>query len=186
MSKRHLMMIRLMLTPSPSKRVQYMREKNVFHSIGNNVMIQNPKLPLYPNLISLGSNVYLGSGVTFLTHDVVHYVLNYIHGTRSYKENIGCISIGDNVFVGANTQICSDVKIGNNVVVGGGSVVTKDLPSNGVYAGVPARRICSFDELDKKRALIDYDGKIGDGVGVSVELEKELWDKFNEEHKDTE
>ncbi len=186
MNRRHLMMIRLYLTPSPSKRVKYLRKKKVFHSIGNNVMIQNPKLPLYPNLISIGSNVYLATGVTFLTHDVVHYVLNYVHKVRSYKENIGCISIGDNVFIGANTQICSNVKIGSNVVVGGGSVITKDLPSNGVYAGVPARRICSFDDLDKKRALVDYVNKIGNDVGVTPELEQELWERFALEHKDTE
>ena len=185
MTPRNLMMIRLLLTPNPWNRVEYMRKKKVFRSLGEEVMIQNPKLPLYPNLISIGSNVFLATGVTFLTHDVVHCVLNAAYNTDKFKENIGCISIGDNVFIGANTQICSDVKIGNNVVVGGGSVITKDLPSNGVYAGVPARRICSFDDLAKKRALIDYKGEIDGGVDVSAELEKELWDKFDQDHKDT-
>lgn len=42
------------------------------------------------------------------------------------------------------------VTIGDNVVIGAGSVVTKDIPSNVVAAGVPARLIRSTEEYKEK------------------------------------
>ncbi len=180
--KHYKMMLRMLFITDPWERVEYIRKENIFRHLGDNVLIQNRKLPLYPNLISIGNDVYLASGVTFLTHDVVHAVLNDLHKTKRFKENLGCIRIGNNVFVGANTLICSNVEIGDRVVVGGGSVVTKDLPSDGVYAGSPARYICSFAELEEKRAKIDYKGEIGWSFMVEKELEEELWEKFNKTH----
>lgn len=47
--------------------------------------------------------------------------------------------IGNNVFIAANSTVIGNVTIGDNVIVGAGSVVTKNLPSNGVYIGNPAR-----------------------------------------------
>lgn len=49
--------------------------------------------------------------------------------------------IGNNVTVGANVCIIGDIKIGDNVVIGAGSIVVKDLPSNTVAVGNPARVI---------------------------------------------
>lgn len=54
--------------------------------------------------------------------------------------------IGNEVFVGAESIILPGVTIGDRVVIGAGSVVTKNLESNSVYVGSPARRICSYDE----------------------------------------
>ena len=50
-------------------------------------------------------------------------------------------SIGDNVSLGANVNILGDITIGDNVVIGAGSVVVKDVPSNCVVAGNPAKII---------------------------------------------
>ena len=50
-------------------------------------------------------------------------------------------TIGDNVSIGANVVIIGEIKIGNNVVIGAGSVVVKDVPSNSVVAGNPAKII---------------------------------------------
>ena len=50
-------------------------------------------------------------------------------------------TIGDNVNVGANVVIIGDIVIGNNVIIGAGSVVVKDVPSNSVVAGNPAKII---------------------------------------------
>lgn len=49
--------------------------------------------------------------------------------------------IGNNVSLGANVTIIGDVHIGDNVVVGAGAVVVKDVPSNCVVAGNPAKII---------------------------------------------
>lgn len=56
------------------------------------------------------------------------------------------IKIGHNCWVGAGAIILPGVTIGDNVVVGAGAVVTKDVPSNVVVAGNPARVIRTLDE----------------------------------------
>lgn len=66
---------------------------------------------------------------------------------------IGKISIGDNVFIGANSTILPGITIGNNSIVGANSVVTKDIPENVVVAGNPAHVICSLEEYLKKYQL---------------------------------
>ena len=70
------------------------------------------------------------------------------------KKKIGSIHIEDNVFIGSHTIILCDVNIGSNVIIGAGSLVNKDIPANSVYAGVPAKYICSFDEFVEKRKKI--------------------------------
>jgi len=53
----------------------------------------------------------------------------------------GDVIIGDFVWIGANVFINPGIKIGNNAVIGANSVVTKDIPSNAIYGGVPAKFI---------------------------------------------
>lgn len=93
----------------------------------------------WPWLISVGDNVTLATGVKLLAHDAST-------AKTGVHTKVGIVQIGNNVFIGANTVVLPNVRIGNNVVVGAGSVVTKDIPSNSVYAGNPARLICSFEE----------------------------------------
>lgn len=51
------------------------------------------------------------------------------------------VTIGDDVWIGADCTILPCVTIGNNVVVAAGAVVTMDVPSDCIVAGVPARII---------------------------------------------
>lgn len=51
------------------------------------------------------------------------------------------VIIGNHVWVAANCLILKGVKISDNAVVGAGSVVTKDIPTNTIWAGNPARKI---------------------------------------------
>lgn len=98
---------------------------------------------IYPHLISIGDNVKVSTNVTILAHDASPCIVEC--GTK-----VGKVTIGNNVFIGTGSTILCDIKIGNNVIVGAGSVVTKDLPDNGVYAGMPARRICSIDDYRER------------------------------------
>ncbi|WP_350223368.1 serine acetyltransferase [Pedobacter faecalis] len=50
-------------------------------------------------------------------------------------------TIGNNVQVGANVVIIGHVNIGDNVIIGAGSVIVKDIESNSIVAGNPARVI---------------------------------------------
>lgn len=47
-------------------------------------------------------------------------------------------------------MVLPNVTIGDNVVIGANSTVTKDIPSNSVYAGNPAKFICTIDEYIEK------------------------------------
>jgi acetyltransferase-like isoleucine patch superfamily enzyme len=51
------------------------------------------------------------------------------------------IEIADDVFIGANSIILKGVSIGSRAVIGAGSVVTKNIPDDEVWAGNPARFI---------------------------------------------
>lgn len=163
-----------------------MKAQGVFRKCGENVMITSRKIPLYSRLISIGNNVWIASGVSFLTHDVVHFMLNCRRSRNEprFEEKVGCIEIGDNVFIGANTTILYDVKIGNNVVVGSNTLVNKDIPDNSVVGGVPCRVLGSFGDLVEKRKKIHYDHPVDNRMQfVSPECEEELWSKFYETHE---
>ena len=49
------------------------------------------------------------------------------------------ITIGDYCWLGANVTVLPGVTIGNRCIIGAGSVVTKDVPDDSIYAGNPAR-----------------------------------------------
>ena len=51
------------------------------------------------------------------------------------------VAIGNYVWIGAHVVICGGVTVGDNSIVGANSVVTKDIPPNAIYGGVPARLI---------------------------------------------
>lgn len=94
-------------------------------------------------LIEIGNNVTIAPRVHVLAHDAsTKMLLGYT--------KIGLVSIGNNVFIGANTVILPNVTIGNNIVIGANSTVSKNLPDNGVYAGIPAKYICSIEEYKQK------------------------------------
>ena len=92
-------------------------------------------------LISIGNNVWMASGVEFIPHDVTHYMLNGMKDGYKYTEKIGCIEIGNNVFIGSDVTVCPGVKIGDNTIIGAGAVVAKDLPPGNVWGGYPLDRL---------------------------------------------
>ena len=53
----------------------------------------------------------------------------------------GKVSICKGAYLGMNTLVVKPVTIGENAIIGAGSVVTKDVPANEVWAGNPARFI---------------------------------------------
>lgn len=184
MKKRYSDMIRLFFISSSMKRAEYMKKKGIFHSIGDRCMITSRKIPLYGKLISIGNNVWMASGVEFITHDVCHYMLNGLDKNQKYTEKIGCIEVGNNVFIGADVKILYDVKIGDNVIIAAGTLVNKDVPSNVVIGGVPAKVIGQFDDFVEKRKNLKYDN-VADNrqQEISEACENELWNKFREAHK---
>lgn len=194
-TKRVLHTIRLWMIGSGAKRAQYLRKNKVFAGIGEHCTIMNRKVPLYPNLIRIGNNVHMASGVTFITHDLTHKMLNQCADKsflakagkekHTFIEKLGCIEIGDNVFIGAGVTILYDVKIGSNVVIGAGSVITKDIPDNSIVAGIPGKVISEFDSYISKRLEDEpYSNEIRPRKQeVGAELEQWCWQKFGEKRK---
>ena len=92
--------------------------------------------------VQIGNGVLMGSNVLIIDHQ---------HGSTCVKSELapanreliskGPIIIGDNVWIGDNVAIMPGVSIGENVIIGTGSVVVKDIFSDTVVAGVPARII---------------------------------------------
>ena len=58
------------------------------------------------------------------------------------------IHIGNNVWQGANVTVLPVVSIGDNSIVGTGTVVTKDIPSNVISVGNPAKLLREITEED--------------------------------------
>lgn len=55
------------------------------------------------------------------------------------------IRIGRNCWIGAKVTVLDGVEIGDNCVIAAGAVVNKNMPSNALIAGVPARVIRKRD-----------------------------------------
>ena len=180
--------IRLCSIRGACGRAEYLKIHHVFKSIGDHCSYMPRKIPLYANLIKLGDYVDVSSNVSFYTHDGVHTILGEKNEIlpdklKDYKfgESIGCIEIGNHVFISADVSIGYNTRIGDNVVVTAGSVVTNDIPSNSVVRGNPAKVICSLTQfLQMKAAKVKYPDNLPHSMGrfVGKELEEWLWNDF--------
>lgn len=126
--------------------IAYARKKGVM--VGNNCRIYIRSWGSEPFLIHLGDDVTVTAGVKFITHDGSTCLVKDNKGNR--YQYYAPIYVGSHVFIGVNTIIMPGVTIGSNVVIGAGSVVTKDIPSDSVAIGVPARVVSSFEEYSNK------------------------------------
>ena len=110
--------------------------------------------------INVGKNVFINSGCRFqdqggirigdgtlIGHNVVITTLNHNFEPelRSGMKPAPVI-IGKNVWIGASVTVVPGVTIGENAIIAAGSVVTKDVDSNTVVGGVPAKLIKTIDK----------------------------------------
>lgn len=185
--KRKIWSLILYLVPSAKKRTEIMRKHHLYGAIGENCSIQKRKLPLYSNLVFLHDNVKIASNVGFVTHDIIHTMLRQKYPGSRYVERVGCIEVMDNVFIGSGTRILYNTRIGSNVIIGSDSLVNKDIPDNSVYAGVPARFICTFEEYVEKTKAYSEEFKELYGVdspgSVSDKLAQEMYKNFLKSRK---
>lgn len=98
--------------------------------IGNNVTIKNG-VCLWDG-ITIENNVQIGPNVTF-TNDK--------YPRAKHPFTIQKTLIKKNASIGAGSVILGGVTIGENAMVGAGSVITKNVPSNELWLGNPARYI---------------------------------------------
>lgn len=87
--------------------------------------------------VTIGNNVLFGPSVQIYT--ATHPIS--AAARRLWLESAKPITIGSDVWVGGGAIICPGVTIGDRSVIGAGSVVTRDIPSDVIVAGHPARVI---------------------------------------------
>lgn len=85
--------------------------------------------------INIGCNTLIGPKVQLLT---AHHPLDAAE-RASGREAGRPIRIGDGCWLGGGAIVCPGVAIGDRAIVGAGAVVTRDVPSDTVVAGNPAR-----------------------------------------------
>lgn len=100
--------------------------------------------------IEVGDNCLFGSRIYITDHD---------HGSTSLEDMLlppaqrrlyskGPVIIERNVYVGEGVAILSGVRIGENSIIATNSVVTKDIPKDSVFGGIPARLIKQISQSD--------------------------------------
>lgn len=108
-------------------------------SIGDNVLI-NRFVKFFDSdrneRIEIGNNVMIAMGVTFCT--VTHEIGEVKRGGKTFTKPI---VIENGSWIGANATILPGITIAKGCVIAAGAVVTKSTEPNGLYAGVPAKRI---------------------------------------------
>lgn len=96
--------------------------------------------------VTIGNNVMIGLNTLITT-------VGHPLSPAGRREKLGIsepITIGNDVWIGGNVTILPGVTIGDNVVVAAGAVVTKDVPSNCVVGGIPAKVIKDIpNDLDR-------------------------------------
>lgn len=90
--------------------------------------------------VTIGEHCLIAGGVRISDND--GHPLDPIRRRRNEampREAIRAVSIGDDVWIGAGAQVLKGVAIGDRSVVGAGAIVARDVPSDVVVAGNPAR-----------------------------------------------
>lgn len=142
---------KLYYTSSSERYIKYLHRKKI--KIGEGCVILDPKKIQIdvsrPELLEIGDYVFLHRGTIILTHDWASWC--FVNSHQDFIPSHGKIKIGNNVWLGENVTILKNVTIGDNVIIGIGSIVTKDIPSNSIAVGSPAKVICTYDDYYKKR-----------------------------------
>lgn len=102
-------------------------------TVGDNVFI-NRDAYIRPNT-TIGDGVRIGPFVRLIsdTHEVGP------PSRRAGKSRFDPIVIGEGTWIGASVTVLGGVTIGKGCIIAAGAMVTKDVPDNTMYGGVPAR-----------------------------------------------
>ena len=135
---------------SSEEYIKYIKNKGA--KIGENCHIFCPKdtsidtSNLY--LLEIGNNVKITGPTTILMHDYSTCVINRLDKKIYGKQRK--VKIGNNIFLGWGCTILCGTEIGDNTIIGAGAVVSGKLEKNSVYAGNPAKKICTIEDYKKK------------------------------------
>lgn len=109
--------------------------------IGENCGISNSCF-VSQSRILIGNRVYIGGGVRIYDNDF-HSIKVSERLNNPELIPTSPVVVGNQVFIGGHSIILKGVTIGDNAVIGAGSIVTRNVGSDEVWAGVPAKKIGS-------------------------------------------
>jgi len=113
--------------------------------IGDNTFIGHQTAFMAAKGISVGNDCFIAGGVRFSDND--GHPLDHVDRKNHLppkKEDVKEIHVGNDVWIGSNAVILKGVTVGDRAIVGANAIVTKDVPSDTIVAGNPAKIIKSF------------------------------------------
>ncbi|MBS5602496.1 MAG: sugar O-acetyltransferase [Lactococcus lactis] len=153
-------------TPIEQTETIVVLERQVFGKTGNNLYVTPPFQVDYGRHVEIGNNFYANMDCIFLDVNKIIIGDNVMVGPRVSFYTAGHpidaeirieelefglpITIEDNVWIGGSATILPGVTVGRNSIVAAGAVVTKDVPSNSIVGGNPARLIRVINQDDKQ------------------------------------
>lgn len=117
-----------------------------------------------PKGVHIGEESYIAFDAAILTHDL----------TRGLYTDTW---IGRRCFIGARSIILPGVRIGDECVIGSGSVVTKDVPSNSLVAGNPAKILRDNLKIASRYGRIETEADAAARVAQALQASREANDK---------
>ncbi|ADF50905.1 galactoside acetyltransferase (lacA) [Zunongwangia profunda SM-A87] len=106
--------------------------------IGNNVFVGYGVEFNIRKAIHVGNNCLIASGCKFIDHDHGMAIGSYMNSQIGTEDEI---YLEDDVWLGVNVVVLKGVTIGEGAVIAANAVVTKSIPKNEVWAGIPAKKV---------------------------------------------
>jgi len=123
-----------------NQRCQIVVGKDAVLTIGENVGMSSTVIICYKS-ISIGNNVKIGGNTVVYDSDFHSLDFSKRRSSGTDIPEKKAVVIEEDVFIGAHVTILKGVRIGARAIVGAGSVITKNIPPDEIWAGNPAKKI---------------------------------------------
>ncbi len=133
-------------------------------SVGDNFYTNHNCTILDGGKVTFGDNVFIAPNCVFSTAGHAIDAEQRVKGLEIALP----ITVGDNVWIGANVTVLPGVTIGSNTIIGAGSTVNKDIPEGVIAAGTPCKVIRQITDKDKEKYPMYNAGglRMDDGYGT--------------------